>query len=504
MGLPRGVAKRVAQSTGPFEIIFKEDYLEKIYFQIDGENYACINPRVATVSLSRQYQILVRKGCKMSVAGGVSKKMESTRDFTDILSSGQYAPYVHWPDQEEERLREQEQEQEQEQAAAMSPASDSSSGSGGWDSEWEEQNNNNHTTSEDGASPVVLRQRTSIEATGPSNDTSPYQPPPDPRPRGWPQIPFFGTTPSISPPRNGYGSDDPNGTQIPSPLSPATNNTVKPPIPPPGPPPLETSPYASFPKPQDKQQQQQASSSYLSIPLMPLRSLVPPTDGNAAVTTDRSNIAPPANSAPPYRSFGTKSVPSPPTVPPPRPPSVPPPFPPSLPEPASVSISSVPAVVSASPEIEYSEWREYHEAPVGVHAEGEDFIPFPTDSSMISPKTTRPSVTKKLVRSSITSTGKKSPGGSPRTSQDLSRTVGAASASVLSEGTPHSIPWIGVINSNIDSSSSTNHTSSEALSRDDESRCGFVDVASPPSVSPNNNNNNYDIPYSHPNAPHYI
>ena len=508
MGLPRGVAKRVAQSTGPFEIIFKEDYLEKIYFQIDGENYACMNPRVATVSLSRQYQILVRKGCKMSLAGGVSKKMESTRDFTDLLSSDQYASYVHWPDQEEERLREHAQEQEQEQVAAMSPASDSSSGSG-WESEWEEQNNNNQSTTDDGVSPVALRQRASTEAPRLSHDTSPYQLPPELRPRGWTNLPFFGTAPSVSPPRNGYGSDDPNGHQTLNILSPGAF-TIRPPIPPPGPPPQETSPYASFPRPLDRQeQQQQPSSTYMSIPLVPLRSMVPPTAGNA-FAIDSSSIAPTANAGPPPRSYD--AVPSPPTVPPPRPPSVPPPFPPSLPTSSDPDVVLVPA-----PAVEYSEWREYREALVGVHAEGEDFIPFPTDSSTASPKAHRSSSARKLVRSSFTATGKQSPGVSRRTSKDLSSTTGAASASVVTEGTARAIPLNREINSSNNNNNSSNiHKSIEELTPDEESRCGFVDVASPPSLSPTNNNNNnnnknnnnnndhYDIPYSHANAPHYI
>ena len=541
MGLPRGVAKRVVQSTGPFEIIFKEDYLEKIYFQIDGENYACINPRVATVSLSRQYQILVRKGCKMSMAGGVSKKMESTRDFSDLLSSGQYAPYVHWPDHEEERLREQAQAQAQD-VAAMSPSSDSSSGSGGWDSEWEEQNNNNQSTAEDGVSPVALRQRASTDAPRLPHDNSPYQLPPDLRPRGWTNfqahLPFFGTAPSVTPPTNGYGSDDPSDNQAPSTLSPSTY-TIKPAIPPPGPPPLETSPYASFPRPLDRQQQQ-PSSSYLSVPLVPLRSVsnpLPLTTGNA-VAIDSSNIAPSANagiSGPPHRSYGAKTVPSPPTVPPPRPPSVPPPLPPALP--ATVSISSVPAVApgataaaAAAAAVEYSEWREYREAAtVGVHAEGEDFIPFPTDASTASPKVPKqPGSRKMMIRGSISTGGvRHSPSSSRRASKDLSSssTAGAASFSLFtdysasgSENTTgtRAAPLTGENNNY----NNNYNKSREELSPDEESsQCGFVDVASPPSNSPTNNNsknsssnnnnnsnndNNNDIPYSHANAPHYI
>jgi hypothetical protein len=41
----KGVAKRVSQGEGPFLIEFVDSYKEKIYFQIDGENYACINPK---------------------------------------------------------------------------------------------------------------------------------------------------------------------------------------------------------------------------------------------------------------------------------------------------------------------------------------------------------------------------------------------------------------------------------------------------------------------------
>jgi hypothetical protein len=39
------VAKRVSQGEGPFLLEFDNNYKEKIYFQIDGENYACINPK---------------------------------------------------------------------------------------------------------------------------------------------------------------------------------------------------------------------------------------------------------------------------------------------------------------------------------------------------------------------------------------------------------------------------------------------------------------------------
>jgi hypothetical protein len=45
LGILRGCAKRVCQSRGPVSPEFEEKYDKKIYFQIDGENFACTSPK---------------------------------------------------------------------------------------------------------------------------------------------------------------------------------------------------------------------------------------------------------------------------------------------------------------------------------------------------------------------------------------------------------------------------------------------------------------------------
>jgi diacylglycerol kinase (ATP) len=122
MGLPRGVAKRVAQSAGPFEVRFNQDYRDRVYFQIDGENYACLGPRNATVHHARQYQVLVRRNCKLSLQGGLSKTGVSPMDFTDLLETGQYG------------AREWQYGSERQTPAPASPSSDG----GDWDADWDD------------------------------------------------------------------------------------------------------------------------------------------------------------------------------------------------------------------------------------------------------------------------------------------------------------------------------------------------------------------------------
>mmetsp|Transcript_23471 Transcript_23471/g.22624 ORF Transcript_23471/g.22624 Transcript_23471/m.22624 type:complete len:588 (+) Transcript_23471:40-1803(+) len=76
MGLLKGVAKRVSQGEGPFLIEFIDSYKEKIYFQIDGENYACVNPKEFEVKYSKSYAVLIKKGSKLtqtSVQSQISK-----------------------------------------------------------------------------------------------------------------------------------------------------------------------------------------------------------------------------------------------------------------------------------------------------------------------------------------------------------------------------------------------------------------------------------------------
>ena len=124
LGLPHGVAKRVAQSAGPFEVRFNAEYRERVYFQIDGENYACVRPRNATMHHARQYQVLVRKNCKLSVQGGMSKTGVSTMDFADLLETGQYG------------AREWQYGSEWQSSAAAAPLSPSSDG--GWDADWDD------------------------------------------------------------------------------------------------------------------------------------------------------------------------------------------------------------------------------------------------------------------------------------------------------------------------------------------------------------------------------
>lgn len=81
-GMLKGVAKRVAQANGPFTIEFDENYDSKIYFQIDGENYSCVNPILFGVKYCRSYQILVKKGSiltKTSIQSKISEATVSTR-----------------------------------------------------------------------------------------------------------------------------------------------------------------------------------------------------------------------------------------------------------------------------------------------------------------------------------------------------------------------------------------------------------------------------------------
>ena len=72
-GRPKGVAKRVTQAKGPFAIEFNENYDKKVYFQIDGENYSCIHPTSFAVKYSKSYQILVRKGSKITKTSVTAK-----------------------------------------------------------------------------------------------------------------------------------------------------------------------------------------------------------------------------------------------------------------------------------------------------------------------------------------------------------------------------------------------------------------------------------------------
>ena len=76
-GMPRGVAKRITQAKGPFSLEFNENYNNKVYFQIDGENYSCIHPISFAVKYSKSYQILVKKGSKLTKTSVQSKISES-------------------------------------------------------------------------------------------------------------------------------------------------------------------------------------------------------------------------------------------------------------------------------------------------------------------------------------------------------------------------------------------------------------------------------------------
>ena len=76
-GIVKGVAKRVAQANGPFTIEFDENYDNKVYFQIDGENYSCMNPTMFGVKYCRSYRILVKKGSILTKTSCQSKVSEA-------------------------------------------------------------------------------------------------------------------------------------------------------------------------------------------------------------------------------------------------------------------------------------------------------------------------------------------------------------------------------------------------------------------------------------------
>lgn len=77
-GVTRGVAKRVTQARGPFLLEFEESYDEKVYFEVDGEHYACMKPTSFSVKYSRSYRILVKKSSKMTVTSNQSKAQEAS------------------------------------------------------------------------------------------------------------------------------------------------------------------------------------------------------------------------------------------------------------------------------------------------------------------------------------------------------------------------------------------------------------------------------------------
>ena len=77
-GVLKGVAKRVTQARGPFLLEFEDSYDEKVYFQVDGENYACFKPTSFSVKYSRSYRILVKKSSKMTITSNQSKTSEAS------------------------------------------------------------------------------------------------------------------------------------------------------------------------------------------------------------------------------------------------------------------------------------------------------------------------------------------------------------------------------------------------------------------------------------------
>jgi diacylglycerol kinase (ATP) len=77
-GMIKGVAKRVAQARGPFLIEFEERYDDKIYFQVDGESFFCINPTSIALRHTKNYRILVKKGSKLTKTSVQSKISEAT------------------------------------------------------------------------------------------------------------------------------------------------------------------------------------------------------------------------------------------------------------------------------------------------------------------------------------------------------------------------------------------------------------------------------------------
>ena len=102
-GILKGVAKRVAQANGPFTIEFDENYDNKVYFQIDGENYSCMNPTMFGVKYCRSYRILVKKGSiltktscqsKVSDAVGSAQISEKTYATRAMLPRTQPSPIL--------------------------------------------------------------------------------------------------------------------------------------------------------------------------------------------------------------------------------------------------------------------------------------------------------------------------------------------------------------------------------------------------------------------------
>lgn len=77
-GMIKGVAKRVAQARGPFLIEFEEKYEDKIYFQVDGESFFCVNPTSIALRHTKNYRILVKKGSKLTKTSVQSKISEAT------------------------------------------------------------------------------------------------------------------------------------------------------------------------------------------------------------------------------------------------------------------------------------------------------------------------------------------------------------------------------------------------------------------------------------------
>ena len=107
-GILAGAAKRLNRGKGPFIIHFKEGYDQYAYFQIDGENYCCLHPKVAIVRNSDQsYPIMIKNKKNKPIFG---KNFFSKFQFISRRYSGETEQDMDESDSDSDEEEEQEQQ----------------------------------------------------------------------------------------------------------------------------------------------------------------------------------------------------------------------------------------------------------------------------------------------------------------------------------------------------------------------------------------------------------